>query len=191
MTKLTRDLYMPFIDLDRGTSAASGKYKLGRVRKSTIFEFSPNAQEDTYGFIDTQNDTTEVTSYQPQLPLETVPESTDPIARFAQDYLFEFPLGADTQVPFILGYPMINEDGSIDSEKCNVIIWDEAVMSNLALNTVDQKFTWTEMLNGTPKRGVVLISALTDGSEFTFEPEASIPEVQTFSARTTSKKSEE
>lgn len=187
MSKLTRDLYGPYIDLDRGASAASNKYKLGRVKKSTIFEFSSNAQEDTYGFIDSPNDTTEVTSYQPQLPLETVTESTDPIARFAQDYLFEFPLGADTQVPFILAYPLIDEDGEVDDTNCNVIIWDEAVMSNLALNTVDQKFTWTEMLNGNPKRGVIAKSSL-EQSEFTFTPIT--PEVQTFSARSTAKKTD-
>lgn len=187
MSKLTRDLYGPYIDLDRGANAASGKYKLGRVKKSTIFEFSANAQEDTYGFIDSPNDTTEVTSYQPQLPLETVTESTDPIARFAQEYLFEFPLGADTQVPFILAYPLIGDDGEVDADKCNVIIWDEAVMSNLALNTVDQKFTWTEMLNGNPKRGIIEKSAL-EQSEFTFDQTTpSDPEAQTFSTRSTKK----
>lgn len=183
MSKLTRDLYGAYIDLDKGINAASGKYKLGRVRKSTIFEFSANAQEDTFGFIDSPNDTTEVTSYQPQLPLETITESTDPIARFAQDYLFEFPLGSDTQVPFILAYPLINETGDIDETKCNVIIWDEAVMSNLTLNSVDQKFTWTEMLNGNPKRGIVNKSAL-EGETFTFEPET---EAASFTTRSTKK----
>lgn len=190
MSKLTRDLYGPYIDLDRGENASTNKYKLGRVRKSTIFEFSANAQEDTYGFIDSPNDTTEVTSYQPQLPLETVTESTDPIARFAQEYLFEFPLGADTQVPFILAYPLIGTDGTVDETNCNVIIWDEAVMSNLALNTVDQKFTWTEMLNGNPKRGIIKKSDL-ENAEFTFEPVTpEQPEAQTFSTRSTSKKTE-
>lgn len=192
MSKLTRDLYGPYIDLDRGANAASGKYRPGRVRKSTIFEISANAQEDTYGFIDSPNDTTEVTSYQPQLPLETVPESTDPIARFAQKYLFEFPLGSDTQVPFILAYPLIDDEtGAVDDEKCNVIIWDEAVMSNLALNTVDQKFTWTEMLNGNPKRGIIEKSAL-ESDEFTFSPvEPDAPQVQTLSAKSTAKKDAE
>lgn len=171
MSKLTRDLYGPYIDLDRGTNAAAGKYKLGRVRKSTIFEFSANAQEDTFGYIDSPNDTTEVTSYQPQLPLETITESTDPIAQFAQQYLFEFPLGADTEVPFLLAYPLIAEDGTVSDTQCNMIIWDEAVLSNLTLNTVDQKFTWTEMLNGNPKRGIVTIESLSS-PEFTFTPVA-------------------
>lgn len=175
MSKLTRDLYGPYIDLDRGANAVASKYKLGRVRKSTIFEFSANAQEDTFGYIDSPNDTTTVTSYQPNLPLETITESTDPIARFAQEYLFEFPLGADTEVPFVLAYPLIDEGGAISETQCNVIIWDEAVMSNLALNTVDQKFTWTEMLNGNPKRGVVDITAFATDStgtaiDFTLAP---------------------
>lgn len=191
MSKLTRDLYGPYIDLDKGANANDGKYRLGRVRKSTIFEFSANAQEDTSGYIDSPNDTTEVTSYQPQLPLETITESTDPIARFAQKYLFDFPLGADTQVPFILAYPLVDDEtGAVSDTQCNVIIWDEAVMSNLALNTVDQKFTWTEMLNGNPKRGVISKSAL-DSEEFTFAPEdvatPSEPEAQTFSTRSTKK----
>lgn len=180
--KLTRDLYGAYIDLDRGANAKTGKYKLGRVRKSTTYEFSANAQEETYKFIDSPNDTTEVTGYQPNLPLETITESTDPIARFAQDYLFEFPTGVDTQVPFILPYPLIDENGDVDDEKCNVIIWDEAVMSNLTLNTVDQKFTWTEMLNGKPKRGVINIADL-ESDEFTFSPAEATPQVQTFSAK--------
>lgn len=155
MSKLTRDMFEPYIDLDKGENAAENSYKWERVRKSTIFEFSANAQEETYGYIDTQNDTTEVTTYQPQLPLESVPESTDKVYAFMQQYLFEFPLGADTQVPFMLIYPIINEDGTINDKYRHAIIFDEAVVSNLALNTVDQLATWTEMLNGTPKRGYV------------------------------------
>lgn len=155
MSKLTRDLFEPYIDLDKGAGASEGNYKWERVRKSTIFELSSNAQEETYGYIDTQNDTTEVTSYQPQLPLESVPESTDKVYAFMQKYLFDFPLGSDTQVPFMLVYPIIGDDGTVNEKYRNAIIFDEAVVSNLALNTVDQLATWTEMLNGTPKRGYV------------------------------------
>lgn len=157
MSKLTRDLFEPWIDLDKGKGASENTYKWERVRKSTIFELSSNAQEETYGYIDTQNDTTEVTSYQPQLPLESVPESTDKVYAFMQNYLFEFPMGSDTQVPFMLIYPIIKEDGTIDDKYRNAIVFDEAVVSNLTLNTVDQLATWTEMLNGTPKRGYVSV----------------------------------
>lgn len=155
MPKLTRDLFEPYIDMDKGKGASENNYKWERVRKSTIFELSTNAQENTYGYIDTRNDTTEVTSYQPQLPLESVPESTDKVYAFMQDYLFAFPLGSDTQVPFMLVYPIIKEDGTIDETNRNAIVFDEAVISNLSLNTVDQLATWTEMLNGTPKYGYV------------------------------------
>ena len=151
MAKLTRDKYAPYIDLNKG----GGEHKWARVRKSTIFELSANAQEDTYGYIDTQNDTTEVTSYQPQLPLETITESTDEVFRFMQKYLFDFPMGADTIVPFMLVYPIIGEDGTVSDKYENAILFEEAVVSNLALNTVDQQATWTEMLNGTPKHGYV------------------------------------
>lgn len=148
--KLTRDMYEPYIDLNKG----NGEPKWARVRKSTIFELSANAQEETFGYIDSPNDATEVTSYQPQLPLETITESGDEVFRFMQDYLFAFPLGSDTQVPFLLRYPLVDAaTGAIDATKVNAIIWDEAVVSNLALNTVDQKATWTEMLNGNPRRG--------------------------------------
>lgn len=157
MSKITRDMVIPYIDLDKGTG--DGTYKWERVRKSTIFELSTNAQEETYGYIDTQNDTTEVTSYQPQLPLETVPESKDAIYAFMQKYMFEFPLGTDTIVPFMLVYPVIKEDGTIDETNANAIVFDEAVVSNLTLNTVDQLATWTMMLNGTPKRGYVAVGS--------------------------------
>lgn len=189
MSKLTRDMFEPYIDLDKGKSAAEGKYNWARVRKSTIFELSSNAQEETFGYIDTQNDTTEVTSYQPQLPLESVPESTDKVYAFMQQYLFDFPLGSDTQVPFLLKYPIINEDGSVDDTKRNAIIFDEAVVSNLSLNTVDQLATWTEMLNGTPKRGTMPVSTGTE-ADFTFTENGtapSEPEAQAFSTRSTKK----
>lgn len=157
MSKLTRDMFEPYIDLDKGAGAADSSYKWERVRKSTIFEFSANAQEETFGYIDAQNDTTEVTSYQPQLPLESVPESEDKVYAFMQKYLFEFNLGKSTQVPFLLVYPIIKEDGTVDDKYRNAIIFDEAVVSNLTLNTVDQLATWTEMLNGNPKRGYVAV----------------------------------
>lgn len=150
MAKMTRNLYEPYIDLNRG----NGDPKWARVRKSTIFELSANAQEETFGFIDSPNDATEVTAYQPQLPLETVTESTDEVFRFMQNYLFEFPLGRETQVPFLLRFPIIDQEtGAVDPNKVEVRIWDEAVVSNLTLNTVDQKATWTEMLNGIPRVG--------------------------------------
>lgn len=185
MSKLTRDMFEPYIDLMKGKGAAEGKYQWERVRKSTIFELSANAQEETYGYIDTQNDTTEVSSYQPQLPLESVPESTDKVYAFMQKYLFDFPLGSDTQVPFLLKYPIITEDGSVDDTKRAAIIFDEAVVSNLTLNTVDQLATWTEMLNGTPKRGTMPLTTGSD-SDFTFTADGenpSEPEAQTFASR--------
>lgn len=149
--KLTRDMFEPYIDLNRGKETAP---KWARVRKSTIFELSANAQEETFGYIDSANDATEVTSYQPQLPLETITESSDEVFRFMQDYLFEFPLGRETQVPFLLRFPILDPDtGNVDQTKVNAMIWDEAVVSSLTLNTVDQKATWTEMLNGTPRVG--------------------------------------
>ena len=186
MSKLTRDMFEPYIDLDKGKGAGENTYKWERVRKSTIFELSANAQEETYGYIDTQNDTTEVTSYQPQLPLESVPESTDKVYAFMQKYLFDFPLGSDTQVPFMLVYPIIKEDGTVNDQYRNAIIFDEAVVSNLTLNTVDQLATWTEMLNGTPKRGYVEVGKL----EFT---EGAAPDTASISAagRAVSKKADE
>lgn len=182
MSKLTRDMFEPYIDLDKGKGAAENTYKWERVRKSTIFELSTNAQEETYGYIDTQNDTTEVTSYQPQLPLESVPESSDKVYAFMQEYLFAFPLGSDTQVPFMLVYPIIDEDGTVNEKYRNAIIFDEAVVSNLSLNTVDQLATWTEMLNGTPKRGYVAVGS----TEF---KDGAIPEAMSLEgAKITAKK---
>lgn len=191
MAKMTRNIYIPFLDLDKGANKDSDKYRLGRVRTSTIFNFQQNAQEETYQFIDSENDTTEVGSYQPGVSLETVPESKDPVARFVQKQLFAFELGEDTHVPYIQAVPYIHEDGTIDDTYCEVMIWDDAVMSNLALDTVAQKFTWDEKLNGDRKRGIVTIESLLQ-EEFTFEPvpepvTPSTPEVQAFSTRSTKK----
>lgn len=187
MAKMTRNIYIPFLDLDKGANKATNKYRLGRVRTSTIFNFQQNAQEEAYQFIDSETDTTEIQSYQPDVSLETVPESKDPVARFVQKQLFAFELGEDTHVPYIQAIPYIHDDGTIDDTYCEVIIWDNAVMSNLALDTVAQKFTWDEKLNGERKHGIVTIESLLQ-EEFTFEPvtEPITPpttEVQTFSAK--------
>lgn len=174
MAKITRDMVEFYIDLDRGKGKSSGTYKWERVRKSTIGTISVNAQEETFGYIDSANDTTEVTSYQPTVELESIPESTDKIYAFMQSYMMEFPLGRDTQVPFLLKMPIIQESGEIDPEKTNAYIWDEAVISNLQLDTPGQLVTWTNNLNGNVKRGTMPKTTGDAESDFTFTDAATV-----------------
>lgn len=194
MAKITRNMIEFYIDLDRGAGAEEGKYKWQRVRKSTIGTIAVNAQEDTFGYIDSPNDTTEVTSYQPTVELESIPESTDKIYAFMQKYMMEFPLGKDTWVPFLMKLPVIEEDGSISSTTANAFIWDEAVVSNLQLDTPGQLVTWTNNLNGNVKRGTMpktASDATNTDADFTFTPDGEEPPAEeaasTFSTRSSKK----
>lgn len=190
MSKITRDMIEFYIDLDRGKGAASGEYKWERVRKSTIGTVSVNAQEETFGYIDSPNDTTEVTSYQPNVELESIPESTDKIYAFMQSYMMEFPLGKDTQVPFLMKMPIIEENGDINATKTNAYIWDEAVISNLQLDTPGQLVTWTNNLNGNVKRGTMPKTTGDPEADFTFTDAAAAAYVSA-SPRAVAKKSDE
>lgn len=156
--KLTRDLFIPLIDLNKLTGSNEDGYRWARIDKSTIFELSFNPQEETYGYIDSANDATQVNSYQPELPQEIVLDSENPIYSAMFDFAMRMPLGSDAVVPCLLAMP----DSSGKSTRG--YLWAEAIVSPQALNTVDGLLTFTLKLNGTMQAGTVA----SDGGEFTF-----------------------
>lgn len=158
---LTRDLFIPFIDTTFG--AAPGVYEWTRVDKSTIFALAYNPQEETYGYIDSPNDTTRTNGYAPELPQEIVLDKDNPLYKklfpWARNAL---KTGVATNAPIMLVYPDVETGKATDAD-----VWDEGTVSFSELNTVDGKLSFTLKLNGTLKAGTVSES---DGT-WTFSPE--------------------
>lgn len=154
--KLTRNLFIPCLDVNKGVGTASYK----PIDLSTIFELSWNPTEETYGYICDANDTTETTGYAPELPQEIVLESTNDIYQFVDELFWEFPVGSAATVPCLIVRPDSNGAPTVG------MLWKKATISPTALNTVDGKYTYSLKLNGDPTPGTVAIS----GSTITFTP---------------------
>lgn len=160
MAKLTRDKFVILIDTTFG--AESGTYELTRVDKSTIFELSFNPNEETFSYIDSPNDTTEVTGYSLELPQEIILDNKNAL------YSKLFPkireavrTGEPIKAPSCAVYPDTSTGEATDAD-----MFDEATISPQTLNTVDGKLSFTIKLNGTPKKGTVDYSM----NKWTFSP---------------------
>lgn len=154
MSNLTRDLYIPLLDLNAlkkvaGEEGGEG-YDWARIDKSTIFALAFNPQEETYGYIDTANDTTEVRSYQPELPQEIILDNENPIYKYMHAFAFAMPTGSNAKVPCMLVTPSMETGKPTEGR-----VWDECIVSPGDLNTVDGKISFTLKLNGAIKVGTV------------------------------------
>lgn len=164
MANLTRNLFIPYVDANT-LRRATGEQEVGeghdfvQIDKSTIFELSFNPQETTSGYIDEANDTTYVTSYQPELPQEIILDSSNPLYRVMFPFCMNMPTGGDAVVPVLLRTPNLDTDKPTDG-----MLWENAIVSPSALNTVDGLLTFSLKLNGDAKRGTVTDA---DGVKFT------------------------
>lgn len=147
MAKLTRNLYIPCID----TSTTSTPTWVP-IDLSTIFEFSFNPQEETYGYIKDANDSTEVTGYAPEMPQEIVLDSSNAIYTYLIDKFMGFPVGSALKNKVLLVIPDSDGDPTVG------YAWYDAILSPTALNTVDGKLTFNIKFNGDPTAGTVTIS---------------------------------
>lgn len=160
MAKLTRDKFIPLIDTT--FAAESGTYELTRVDKSTIFELSYNPNEETVGYIDSPNDTTEVTGYSLELPQEIVLDNKNPLySKMLPKIREAVRTGEPIKAPTAIVYPDMTTGEATDAD-----MFDEATVSPQSLNTVDGKLSFTLKLNGTPKPGTVSYSV----GKWTFSP---------------------
>ena len=153
MAKLTRDLFVPLIDRNKLTGASAEGFDWVRVDKSTIFALAFNPQEETFSYINAPNDSTEVTSYQPELPQEIVLDSSNPLYVAMHDFAMKMPIGSAAEVPCLLVMP----DAST-GEATKGYLWEHAIISMQELNSVDGKLTFTMKLNGIKKDGTVTAS---------------------------------
>ena len=137
MSKLTRDMYRPYIDVGQGTE------EWLRVNKSTIFELAFNPTTETVGYIDSANDTTELTGYAPTMEQEIILNDNNLMYQFLVGYCMSLPTGTDAYYPVMLTFPDAEGGGTYDA-----YVWKEASITPGSLNTVDGKLTATLNLNG-------------------------------------------
>ena len=146
MAKLTRNLFVPFLDTTRGGANPTWV----PIDLSTVFELSFNPQEETYGYICYANDVTETNSYAPEMEQEIVLDNANPMYKFMKEFCLSLPTGSAAKVPCLVALPDDTTALSTDG-----MLWGDAVVSPGALNTVDGKLTFTLKLNGDPQRGTV------------------------------------
>lgn len=145
--KLTRNLYVPLIDVNKGAGETP---KWVPIDLSTQFELSYGANTESKSYICYKNDSTEVTSYSPELPQEIVLDNTNPLYEFMDSYLHSFPVGSDAKIPFLFVRP------SIETGAATVgLMWEGATITGDTLNTVDGVLSFNIALNGDPVEGTV------------------------------------
>ena len=147
MTKLKRNQFIPFLDVEKDTTLQACSWK--SVVYSTIFELTMNEQEEEMDYICFENAVTEINSNQPELPQEIACYEGNPIYDFMAKEFFEMPTGADTKVPFLMCF-----------KKKKKRAWRcIATLTSKVLNTVDGKITFSIKMGGTIEKGTYTIEA--------------------------------
>lgn len=179
MAKLTRDTYRPYLDINRG----SGEYEWVRIDKSTVFDVEFNAESETVGYIDSANDSTDISSYAPTMEQEIILDSSNAMYQFIEPFCWEMPTGTDAVVPC-----MLTEADASGGNTYTARVWDDATITPGDLNSVDGKLVFTLNLNGTPTVGT---AEFADDGSVTFIEEGSEEEVVEESEGTTEETTEE
>ena len=144
MGKLTRDLYRPYLDVNQG----DGDPEWVRIDKSTVFALEFNPEEETVGYIDSSNDTTEVSSYAPTMEQEIILDSDNEMYQFIEPFCMEMPTGSSAVVPVLL-----TEPDAAGGETYTGRVWYDATITPSSLDTVEGKLVFTLNLNGTQTVG--------------------------------------
>lgn len=190
MANLTRDKFIPLFDANAvrralGIPEVGDGYDWTRYDKSTIFDLSFNPQEETSGYIDMANDTTEITSYQTELPQEIILDNENSCYKLMFPFCMSRPTKGDAVVPHLLVVPDMNT-----AEPTDAYLWKEAVVSPGDLNTVDGKLSFSLKMNGDSERGT---ASLADG-KWTYSsdttPSGPVEEAAVFSVKKSTAKAE-
>lgn len=145
MAKLTRDQYRPYLDITQGGDDGP---EWVRIDKSTVFALEFNPEEETYGYIDSANDTTEVSSYAPTMEQEIILDSSNAMYQFIEPFCMNMPTGSSAIVPCLL-----TEPDAQGGETYTGRVWYEATITPGSLDTVEGKVVFTLNLNGTQTVG--------------------------------------
>ena len=100
MTKLTKDQFIPFLDVDEDKTFTDNEWT--RIDLSTIFELAVNPQTESMDYICYKNAVEEVISNQPELPEEIALYEGNPMYDYIAEKLYNLPVGDDCKVPFLL-----------------------------------------------------------------------------------------
>lgn len=97
--KLTRDKFIPCIDVNNDKSMAANLWK--RVNFSTTNTITMNEQTEDYDFICYPETVTEVNSNKPSIDLETTLQENEPVYDFLIEHFQSMPTGEDCKVPML------------------------------------------------------------------------------------------
>lgn len=147
MTKLTRNQFIPFLDVTKDTTFASSSWK--QIDYSTIFELTMNEQEEDMDYICFANAVTEINANQPELPQEIACYEGNPIYDFMFKEFFNMPVGSDVKVPFLMCF------GGTEKKAWRCV----ATLTSKVLNTVDGKITFSIKMGGNIEKGTYSITS--------------------------------
>ena len=161
MGQLTRNLYVPFLDKNKGSGDT---YDWVQIDKSTQFELDFGANTEDRSYICFKNDYQEVTGYSAELPQEIILDNENDLYKLMDEHIHSFPVGTDAVIPFLFVRPDLTT-----GEATRGLVWREAVVVGDTLNTVDGQLAFNVLLNGDPIEGTV--SGIGTG-KVTFTPKA-------------------
>lgn len=145
LTKLTRNQFIPFLDVKKDKAFTSNEWK--RIDLSTIFELTINEQENDMDYICYPSAVTEIDSNQPELPQEIALYEGNPIYDFMFEQIYNLPTGDEVKVPFLLAF------GGTDKKAWRGI----CTITGKVLNTVDAKITFSMKIGGDIEKGTYSI----------------------------------
>lgn len=160
--KLTRNLFVPMLDVDVLKESPTNTAEYVPIDLSTIFEFAFNPNTETYSYICYANDTTETTGYAPTMEQEIVLDNSNPLFKVLYPFCMSMPTGSKCTVPCLLVEPDMSTGKPTRGR-----LWKDATISPGKVNTVDGKLTFTLNFNGDQQQGTV---ANSDGT-VTFTPD--------------------
>lgn len=99
LTKLKKTDYIPFLDTS-GTGSTTPTWK--RVTRSKTFSLNPSPQTESLEYIGFETPITEITRYQPELPLDVALNEGDPIYDFVFGLFYDLPIGSEAYVPALI-----------------------------------------------------------------------------------------
>ena len=140
MSKLTRDYFRPYIDVAKGEG---DDYEWLRINKSTIFALEFNPETETVGYIDSANDSTEITGYAPSMEQEIILDDSNLMYQFLVEHCMTMPTGSSAIYPVMLTFPDAEGGGTYDA-----YVWNSATITPGSLDSVEGKLTVTLNLNG-------------------------------------------
>lgn len=149
LVKLTKDKFIPFIDVSNSIGTSNWTPRWKQIDLSTIFALSPNPQTETNDYICYESAVTETTSYQPQLPQEIQLVEGNPVYDFMFEKFYNMEVGSAMTVPVLMCFGG-SEKKAWQLRASTVELGD--------LNTVDGKLSFTLNLGGTREKGSYVIT---------------------------------